>query len=31
MVKRCREQGLIDADRPTFTERNARDRAAAAL
>ncbi len=31
MVKRCREQGLIDIDRPTFTERNARDRAAAAL
>ncbi|NBU34897.1 hypothetical protein EBS40_09830, partial [bacterium] len=31
MVKRCREQGLIDIDRPTFTERNARERAAAAL
>jgi hypothetical protein len=31
MVKRCRELSLIDLERPTFTEQNARDRAAAAI
>ncbi len=31
MVKRCREQGLIDADRPAVNHQAARDAAAAAL
>jgi hypothetical protein len=31
MVKRCREQGLIDADRPPVNHQAARDAAAAAL
>ena len=31
MVKRCRQQGLIDADRPAVNHQAARDAAAAAL
>ncbi len=31
MVKRCRELSLIDLERPSWTEQNARDRAAAAI
>ena len=31
MVKRCRDQGLIDADRPAVNHQAARDAAAAAL
>jgi hypothetical protein len=31
MVKRCREQGLIDIDRPAVNHQAARDAAAAAL
>jgi uncharacterized protein with GYD domain len=31
MVKRCRELSLIDVERPSFSEQNARERAAAAI